>query len=344
MPRRFSDSLRGNLLPICHNKPVSTTLANATRAMRRTSTAARVLRPASGSAERWLLIPAAALMTLSAASAAFAADLTPVEAPVTSEPSAYDWTGLYLGGHIGYAWGNSDWSASTAAGRPLASGSLSLAQPLDNFNESGSFLAGLQTGYNFMLPNRVVLGVEADASFPPFPNPNTGLGIGGTSALLGRTESYSENVLASDTLRARLGYAPGSWFFYATGGIAWAIDDRMLTQVASGNSETQNSARFGWAAGAGAEAPVAPHWTARLEYLFKDYGSSSVTFPIEAQRFSSDLSMQEVRFGLSYQLGGEEPASEKDPAAPAKPGLGLHKFSRPDNFHLARISCNPVAL
>jgi opacity protein-like surface antigen len=47
---------------------------------------------------------------------AIAADL-PLAMPVKPLPisTAYDWTGFYLGGHLGDAWGNSNWTASTTA-------------------------------------------------------------------------------------------------------------------------------------------------------------------------------------------------------------------------------------
>ena len=71
--------------------------------------------------------------------------------------------------------------------------------------------------------------------------------------------------------------------------------------------------RFGWAAGAGVEVPIAPHWTATLEYLFTDYGSSSVTFPTVGQRFNADFFLHELRAGLNYRFGND--------AAPAIPSL-----------------------
>jgi high affinity Mn2+ porin len=77
-------------------------------------------------------------------------------------------------------------------------------------------------------------------------------------------------------------------------------------------------ARLGWAAGAGIEAPLTPHWTGRLEYLCTGYGNNSVTFPALGQRFNSDLSVQELRVGLNYQFGAVTGLSEKDPAAPSK--------------------------
>lgn len=237
-----------------------------------------------------------------------------------SDAAPYNWTGFYLGGHIGYAWGNSDWTATTdaAPARTIASGSLSLAQPIDTFKESGSFFEGLQTGYNYMLVNHFLIGAEADASFPAYPEPITGLGIGGTSTLLNGSETYTENVLVSGTARARIGYAPGNWLLYATGGLAWTYDQTSLSQLANGTSEAHNLLRFGWAAGAGVEVPVLPHWTAKLEYMFTGYGNSGVNFESLGQRFNSDLSLQELRVGLNYQFG-EPAASEKDPEARAKP-------------------------
>ena len=44
----------------------------------------------------------------------------------------------------------------------------------------------------------------------------------------------------------------------------------------TGNNVTPFLWRLGWAAGAGVEVPIAPHWTARLEYLFTDYGKTSL--------------------------------------------------------------------
>ena len=88
--------------------------------------------------------------------------------------------------------------------------------------------------------------------------------------------------------------------------------------------------RLGWAAGAGVEAPVAPHWTARLEYLFTDYGNSGTTFLAGAQRFDSDLMLHEIRAGLNYQFGNDvlpantAPIFTKAPATPALDTVNFH--------------------
>ncbi|MGA7326865.1 MAG: carbohydrate porin [Rhodomicrobium sp.] len=278
------------------------------------------LRP---SVKRWLAAGAAAIVTMSAKSAA-ASDIMPMKAEtVSSVVTAFDWTGFYLGGRIGYAWGNSNWTASSTAapGQAFASGMLNLSQGIDTFTEGGSWFEGLQIGYNHIFPNRLVIGAEADATFPAFPN-LAGLAIGGISALSSpslHAESYSENVFASGTVRGRIGYAPGNWLYYATGGLAWTSDKFTLTRLATGTEESSFMARLGWAAGGGIEGPVIPHWTVRLESLYTGYGNTSVTFPALGQRFNSDLSVQELRIGLNYQFAAEGALSEKDPLVSAKP-------------------------
>ncbi len=76
--------------------------------------------------------------------------------------------------------------------------------------------------------------------------------------------------------------------------------------------------RVGGAAGAGVEVALPSHWTAQFEYLLTDYGKRSVTFPVAAQRFDSDLLLSELRFGLNYRFNGDTSKSaDKDVTPPA---------------------------
>jgi high affinity Mn2+ porin len=228
-----------------------------------------------------------------------------VKAPAAA-PIPYDWTGLYVGGHLGDAWGISHWTAN-GPGAAVTSGSFSLFEPFDAFTDTGSYFGGVQAGYDYQFANRFVLGAVVDASFPPFPN-LAGLSIGGSSTLtspLVGAESYSETVLSFGTVRGRAGYAPGDWLFYATGGFAWTYNQVVLAQLGSGDTDSRFLWRLGWAAGAGVEVPVAPHWTATLEYLFTDYGTSSVSFPSVGQRFDSDFFVHELRAGVNYRFGSD---------------------------------------
>jgi high affinity Mn2+ porin len=251
----------------------------------------------------------------------------PVKAPPPAA-TAYDWTGVYVGGHIGYAAGSSHWSAMpTGAAGPAQSGSLDLFNSFNAFNGMGSYFEGFQAGYNYMLPSRWLFGVEADVSFPST--------ITGTSTLSSATSgmtSYAETVEFSGTLRGRVGYAPNlgtaHWLLYATGGFAWTYDQFTRTQIAgtpAGGTAVPGQVenlfvvpRVGGVAGAGVELALPSNWTARLEYLFTDYGNRGVTFPAGAQRFGSDLTVSELRFGLNYRLNGD-PSSGNIGIAPPVP-------------------------
>ena len=281
-----------------------------------------------------LLVAGVLLTALAVASRADAADLS-LPQPVKAAMTLYgdDWNGFYAGGRVGYAWGTSNWTASTP-GAPNVSGSIDLFQPFDAFKDTGSFSQGLQAGYNYMLPNRIVVGAEADVTFPGFPN-NAGISIGGITNLASPTlgaETFSETVLTSGTVRGRIGYAPGSWLFYATGGFAWTYNQLSLTQLANGATESPFLWRLGFAAGAGFEVPVASHWTARLEYLFTDYGNSSTTFLAGAQRIGSNFALQELRAGLNYQFGNVAPLAPMTVKAAAAPDPDIVNFHGQTTF------------
>ena len=70
-------------------------------------------------------------------------------------PSAYDWTGFYAGGHVAYGFGR-------------ATSTLSNPNPTVVGNPFGSQYGGLQGGYNYVFPSRLLLGAEADITFPYF--------------------------------------------------------------------------------------------------------------------------------------------------------------------------------
>ena len=286
----------------------------------------------SGILRPWRLIVVMAGVVIAYTRIAVADDFLVTKAPANSfSGPAYNWNGFYVGGHVGVAWGNSNWRTPNGP-----SGSTNFFQPIDTFNEGGSWFEGIQGGYNYVLPNRWLIGGEVDATFPSFQKLPTGVNpfgvsVGGTSNFTSPTlgaVSFTETVLSEGTVRARFGYAPGHWLFYATGGFAWAYDQQSLTQVATGNTETPFLWRLGWTVGGGVEVPIAPHWTARLEYLFKDYGRFTWLYSGGAQPISSDLTLNELRFGLNYQFGGDpglgSPILAKAPTSSDPDNVNFH--------------------
>jgi high affinity Mn2+ porin len=220
--------------------------------------------------------------------------------------TAYDWSGFYAGGHIGFAAAGSDFTATQPGSAPNLTGTLDLFRPYDFYTGEGSNFAGFQGGYNILYGSGLLLGIEADISFP---GNMSGLSTLATPSI--GTATYKDALEMSGSVRARIGYAFDHWLYYGTAGYAWTADRLTRIQLSDnsplasgGTVENKFPRRNGWTVGAGVEAPLVPHWTARLEYLYSDYGTTSVTFPMAAQRFDSNLSMQEVRVGLNYQLGG----------------------------------------
>lgn len=106
--------------------------------------------------KRIRLTSAVVSLALAGSSAASAVESYPIKA---AKPDAAEWTGFYLGGHFGYASGWSNWTAND--GLSAVSGSAGLFNSYDAFKGTGSYLFGLQGGYNLMLPSRLESHHEA---------------------------------------------------------------------------------------------------------------------------------------------------------------------------------------
>jgi high affinity Mn2+ porin len=238
-----------------------------------------------------------------------------VQWPAKAKPllRGLDWSGWYVGAHVGITTGSSKWSTmQTGGGAPNLSGSFDFPFQFDFMGGTGSYVAGLQGGYNIVLPSRLMLGFELDATFP---NSDVLLppSIAGSQTvsdpLLGQA-TFAEVVYHSGTARGRIGYAADDWLLYGTAGFAWSYDRLTRTQIDAGVADpgtvdTRLLWRLGWAAGAGVEIPLSQSWSAKAEYLYTGFGASTVTFPAGGQQYRSDLAMQSFRVGLNYHIGDD---------------------------------------
>jgi opacity protein-like surface antigen len=133
-----------------------------------------------------------------------------VSAPGTTS-GAMNWTGFYVGGHMGGGWSDDRWSdpfASTVG----ALGFINVAGFGDATRATGP-LGGGQIGANWQTGSWV-LGVQADASAADITGQNSCFtGLGGV--LCGRT------INALGTLTGRVGYAWDRSLAYVKGGGAW---------------------------------------------------------------------------------------------------------------------------
>lgn len=194
----------------------------------------------------------------------------------------FDWTGFYIGGHVGGAWNNYGFGAFDTEvnisqqffGVPEFEGpGTDIFVPFDSPRDDpadDSVIGGGQAGYNFQFGHFVV-GVEADFSGVDTGrtsryNDNSAFFLlepelirpvpGGQQVADGFSTDLTTNRLAESNWqgsgRLRLGYAQGPVLFYVTGGVAVAgvdvkeVDRAVTTFFVQGGG------------GGAAPAPVVP--------------------------------------------------------------------------------------
>ncbi|MBV9739016.1 MAG: carbohydrate porin [Hyphomicrobiales bacterium] len=270
---------------------------------------------ASGSAGIW--------MSVALAPFADAADMR-ASAPF-QPPSPTLWDGVYLGGHIGYSFTRSNFSVLPLATSGSAeSGSTTL---IDRQNGIlGGYSAGLQGGVNYVLPSRLLVGLESDITFL-----DHGRSFRFIGPDAGGPDVISDKLSFVSTARGRVGEVFGAWMLYGTGGLA--VDRDTVSVLTNGAAtDTALKTHIGWTLGAGAEVELTGNWRAKLEYLFMDFGRSGTDLFATSQRFSSAQAIHSLRLGLNYQFGwpGEvengpknnNSQSAKDPKAGSNKGDG----------------------
>ena len=233
------------------------------------------------------VLAGAALSVIAFGGCGHAAEIRlPAKAPPVQP--AYDWSGFYIGAHTGYGRGSSS--------APLSDPAIGTTG-----NSFSGVIGGVQAGYNVKFPSGVLLGIEADITFPSYFTSNSVV-----SALTTARSDVAEQWDYAGSLRGRIGYASGPWLAYATGGLAF-VGERFLNTPTVGSDEKQINIRLGWAAGAGLEYAFAPHWSVRLEYLYSQFERADIRFP-SSTHYSSSLDLQSLRVGLNRKVdwGGSD--------------------------------------
>jgi len=192
-----------------------------------------------------------------AASQTWAADL-PRKAPVYAPPPPppMTWTGCYIGGNIGGAFG--DASVTVPAGEVSRNGS--------------GFAGGGQIGCDYQFAGGWVVGIRDMFDWTS----NSKSAVIPFGPLAGGTVDFSNRWF--NTLTGRLGYSVApAWLFYFQGGAAWGNTNTTINFAGLQTGQTSNT-RTGWTIGGGVEWMFAPHWSAFLEGNWMDFGSRSGVF------------------------------------------------------------------
>jgi outer membrane immunogenic protein len=223
---------------------------------------------------------------------ALAADL-PVQPPIYAPPP-FSWTGIYLGGQIGYAWDNNN--------ARLFFPTVLLSSLYFNNSPQG-VIGGAHVGYNLQI-NQWVLGVEGSVD-------GTSLSKSVILSVAGTPATVISRADVQGSIRARGGVAFDRALIYATGGA-------VFTGIANNYSafppnpgfllqDSVSRTRAGWTVGGGVEYAVTNNWSVRAEYRYADFGHV-LDFPFAAftngGRLSVDhhLTENQAQVGFSYKF------------------------------------------
>ncbi len=182
---------------------------------------------------------------------ASAADL-PTKGPVyKAAPAVYNWTGLYGGVNLGYAWDPNYVLTSTQSG--------TVTLPLEPHGVFG----GVQLGYNLHIARHWVLGVEADWQLSAIDD----------SVSLAGPINASVDLSSFATIRGRIGYAADRTLIYFTGGVAFGkFDLKADSTFAIGTgAATFNEWKTGYVLGAGIERAFGNGWSFKAEYQYLNF-------------------------------------------------------------------------
>jgi outer membrane immunogenic protein len=243
---------------------------------------------------------AAAAILLASTSMGSAADMA-VKGPYAAPAAVWNWTGFYLGGHVGAGWGTTESTLTAVNPGGAIPGGFAIAQ-----NSRSGFLGGGQIGYNFQ-SGWAVFGVQGDIA---------GMDVKGTTPCVAGAASCTAKSDWLGTVTARFGGVVGDrTLVYVKGGAAWMHTDHSLN-IPGGlglgvGSIGASTTTLGWVLGLGAEYAFDHNWSAFIEYDYIDFEKKNAALdfspiaglPATANvDFKNKLSIAKV--GLNYKFGG----------------------------------------
>jgi outer membrane immunogenic protein len=241
---------------------------------------------------------------------AVAADLPRAapRAPAVAVPPVFSWSGLYVGLNVGYSFGraSTDYRFTPTGGPTTALG--------NSTTDPDGIIGGGQIGFNWQT-GALVFGIEGDIQGSAQKGSHTftcpAAVCGGPPFV---TIAREDKMPWFATLRGRIGFAVDRVLLYGTGGLAVADikSDATLTVPGLGSAAYSNSTtRAGWTLGAGIEIALLANWSAKLEYLYMDFGSFDYANAVPAAlappaggtiHSSTSFHDHVVRVGVNFRL------------------------------------------
>jgi outer membrane immunogenic protein len=204
------------------------------------------------------------------AGSAFAADM-PLKA--VAPVALYDWSGTYIGGVIGGAWGTNDISDP---GLGIV-GTL-IGVPVIQTNNPSGFIGGIEGGSRYQF-GKLVVGWEGDITWGNLNNTNTTTFTSPLLAGIPFSRSITSDTKWVATAVSTLGIAHNNWLLYGKAGVAWENVNYTDNWAVAGIplfGGTGSDNRTGWTVGTGLEWAFYQNWSAKVEYDYLDFGTKNV--------------------------------------------------------------------
>jgi len=210
-----------------------------------------------------------------------------------------NWKGIFVGGHLGGAWGKSNWSDPFGS-TPATLGLINMAGFGDRIRSTGP-LGGLDLNLNWQ-SGQLVYGIGGSFSAANIYGENTLFsGLGGVN---GRNNT---NYLV--TLVGKAGLAFNRSLLYMNAGSAVLNTQYTVngnTTVLSLGSQKHTLNAWGWTGGIGAEYALTDHWTTNVEYDYIHIPNRSLKFSsietINGNKVSVNQNMNLMKLGLNYKF------------------------------------------
>jgi outer membrane immunogenic protein len=164
--------------------------------------------------------------------------------PIYRTPAGvvYDWTGFYLGAHVGFASTDGD----------------------------SGFIGGGQAGFNYQV-GQWVFGVEGQMSGTSISNSEVIVVPGA----IGRADASLDWI---STLAGRAGFAFDRWLVYGKLGAAWAHGSGNVSVMGLGGGAPMSFSDTvsGWMLGVGTEYALRDNWSVKLEYNRMEFDPGTI--------------------------------------------------------------------
>ncbi len=202
------------------------------------------------------------------------------KAPAMAVDPAYDWSGFYIGAHVGYLWGRT---------RVVEDGIL--AEPGARTN---GVVGGVLTGYNLQR-GPLVIGIEGDFGW------TNARGFGDCVIIPIPVIPAAPNIYDlkwTSHIVGRAGYGSGAWLLFITGGLA--IADFNFREGDS-PATVVGGIYTGYSVGGGVEYAFSRNLLGRLQYIYDDFGSKNYVSS-DGGLYRVSLTSQTFRGALSWKF------------------------------------------